>query len=283
MVDANPDVCRGMAGRYPHATQHTSVAGLQRDRLDCALVLTPVSESVDGHYGPVMALMEFGLPTLCEKPLSSDYGRAEEMVAAAEAAGTLLVMSVNRRFTPVYVRARQFFDGRPVRLCIAEKHGNGPVFREPVTNSIHVLDAMRMMCGDSAQVAGWTAAQGEMTLGAAAVIRFSGGAMGCYAASRGAGAWFERLAIHGEGRTAIVEAPHRVRMVAGGEETVYAPDAHGWLLPAGERWGFRPQLDHFLACVRGEEEPHTTARDALASQKLAEQVRLLPEGGNRHA
>lgn len=46
-------------------------------------------------------------------------------------------------------------------------------------------------------------------------------------------------------------------------------------MPEPQRWGFDAQLDHFLACVRGDERPHVTARDALASQRLAEAIRAL--------
>lgn len=46
-------------------------------------------------------------------------------------------------------------------------------------------------------------------------------------------------------------------------------------MPEPQRWGFDAQLDHFLACVRGDEQPHMSARDALASQRLAEQIRAL--------
>ena len=46
-----------------------------------------------------------------------------------------------------------------------------------------------------------------------------------------------------------------------------------YLMRGTQRWGFDVQLDHLLACVRGDEQPHMSARDALASQRLAEQIR----------
>jgi predicted dehydrogenase len=46
-------------------------------------------------------------------------------------------------------------------------------------------------------------------------------------------------------------------------------------MPEPQCWGFDVQLEHFLACVCGDEQPHMSARDALASQRLAEQIRAL--------
>ena len=275
IVDASPDVLEAMSDRYPRTAVHDSVQELDRHDHDCALVLTPIKEGIDAHYEPVLALMEAGLPTLCEKPLSAYLERAEEMVEAAERTGTMLLMSVNRRFTPVYLRAREFFEGHQIELCVGQKSGGGATFREPVTNSIHVLDAMRWLCGEVTEVVGWSAAEGERGTGAAASMSFESGALGNFVMSRAAGAWIERLELHGASRTAIVDAPDRVALTAGGDETVFAPDAHRWYMDEAERWGFKAQLEHFFACVRGEQQPHVGPRDALANQALAERIRAL--------
>ncbi len=275
LVDVDASARERMAERYPRAAVHTSAEELDPHEHDCALVLTPIKEGVDGHYEPVLALMEGRLPTLCEKPLSAYLERAEEMVEAAEGANTLLMMSVNRRFTPVYVRAREFFEGHSIELCVGQKSGGGATFRELVTNSIHVLDAMRWLCGEVAEVVGWSTAEGEAGTGAAVSLRFDSGPLGSYVMSRGAGAWVERLELHGSGRTAIVDAPNRVALAAGGEETTFTPEVGRWYLDEAERWGFKAQVEHFFACVRGEREPHVPPRDALSSQALAERIRVL--------
>ncbi|MBD3291750.1 MAG: hypothetical protein GF393_02410, partial [Armatimonadia bacterium] len=110
-VDASEDARGALCERYPNASVLRDAADLDAASCDCALVLTPVREGLDAHYEPVMALMQAGVPTLCEKPLSADFARAEAMIEEAEATGTLLLMSVNRRFAPVYRRAMEHFDG----------------------------------------------------------------------------------------------------------------------------------------------------------------------------
>jgi virulence factor len=274
-VDASEDARAMLCERYPNATVLGDARELDPDACDCALVLTPVREGLDAHYEPVLALMQAGVPTLCEKPLSADLARTEEMVAASEANQTLLMMSVNRRFAPVYRRAFEHFGGHEVAICAAEKSGAGGIFREIVTNSLHVLDAMRWLCGEANDVSGWLEREGETELRASVSMRFDGGALGSFVMSRQAGRWIERMVLHGEGRTAIVDAPREVELVTDGDRVRWCPDQCCWQLSEAQRWGFAAQLEHFFACARGDEEPHVTASDALESHRLAERVRAL--------
>lgn len=276
-VDAAEATRERMCARFPHAAHLASVDELEPDTCDCALVLTPVRADLDAHYEPVLALMRRGVPTLCEKPLSADLARAEAMVAASETSGTLLLMSVNRRFAPVYRRAAEHFAGHEIAVCAAEKSGAGGILREIVTNSLHTLDAMRWLCGEAAAVSGHCISEGETDLRASVALRFAGGTLGNFVMSRQAGRWIERLELHGEGRTAIVDAPHAVETIADGQRVSWCPDQACWQMPESRRWGFDAQLDHFLACVRGDEQPHVPARDALASQCLAAQIRTLTQ------
>jgi len=274
-VDASEDARGALCDRYPNASVLREAADLDPHSCDCALVLTPVREGVDAHYDPVMALMRAGVPTLCEKPLSADFIRAQAMVEEAESNETLLLMSVNRRFAPVFRRAFEHFEGHEITICAAEKSGSGGIFREITTNSLHMLDVMRWFCGDVAHLAGWLQSEGEVDLRASVSMHFESGALGSFLMSRDAGRWIERVELHGENRTAIVDAPREVELITEGDRIRWSPDQCCWQLSEAERWGFGDQLRHFFACVRGDEKPHVPARDALLSQQLAERVREL--------
>jgi len=277
VVDASPEAQVRMAERYPKALVAPEVGDLDADAVDCALVLTPVMEGVDAHRDPVLTLMDMGVPTLCEKPLSAYLDRTEAMVRAAEEAGTLLTMCLNRRYAPVYVRAREFIGENPVSSFMVQKSGGGGIFRDAVTNSIHMLDTLLFFCGEAVEVSGWYHRDGEAGLNTAAAMRFDSGATGVYLASRDAGRWIERAEFHAGRRTTTINAPHEVTMCQGGEASTFSPDMHRWQLPEPERWGFGVQLDHFLACVRGDEEPDVSLAEILASHRLAEEIRLLPQ------
>ncbi len=274
-VDASAEARQAVCARYPNANVLADAADLDTEACDCALVLTPVREGLDAHYDPVLALMEAGVPTLCEKPLSADLARAEEMVEASERSGALLMMSVNRRFAPVYRRAFEHFEGHEIAVCIAEKSGTGGIFREIVTNSLHTLDAMRWLCGEVADLSGRCVSESETDLRASVSMTFKTGALGSFVMSRQAGRWIERMVLHGDDRSAIVDAPREVELVTAGDRVRWSPDQCCWQLCEAERWGFGAQLRHFFASVRGEEQPHVTALDALQSQRLADAIRQL--------
>jgi len=275
IVDLSEEVLAATSERYPNAVAATEVADLDADTIDCALVLTPVMDGVDAHYEPVLALMEMGVPTLCEKPFSAYMERTEAMAQASADTGTPLTMSLNRRFAPVYARAREFIGDSPVTSFVAQKSGGGAIFRDAITNSVHALDALRFFCGEATDVRGWYQHEGEAGHNTAVAISFDSGATGVYLASRDAGRWIETAEFHAGRRTAMVDAPYSTTMSEGGELATYTPDLHRWQLPEPERWGFGGQLDHFFACVRGDETPHVDMDDIMASHRLAEQVRTL--------
>ena len=274
-VDPSEDARGSLCARYPAAGVIPDTVELNPDDCDCALLLSPVREGLDTHYEPALTLMEAGVPTLCEKPFSARLARAEEMVEASGASDTLLMMSVNRRFAPVYHRAFEHFEGHTIEVCIAEKSGTGGIFREIVTNSLHTLDAMRWLCGEVEQVQGWCVSDGETDLRASVSMSFEAGGLGSFVMSRQAGRWIERMVLHGEGRSAIVDAPREVELVTSEGRVRWSPDQCCWQLCEAERWGFGAQLRHFFACVRGDEQPHATALDALESQRLADMIRKL--------
>jgi predicted dehydrogenase len=66
------------------------------------------------HFEPVMACLEAGKHTMCEKPLSLKIAEAEQMVAKARERGVHLAINHNRRFAPAYVQARKWFDAGEV-------------------------------------------------------------------------------------------------------------------------------------------------------------------------
>ncbi len=257
-----------LARRRPAAAVCERVGELP-EGLDAALVLTPVREGLDGHYEPVLELLDRGLPVLCEKPLSLRLERVREMCARSHGSGRLLMMTANRRFCPVYVWAREQWGERGLSQLYAEKSGRGTFAHELITNSIHLLDALRWWGGEVASMQALIRRNDAgHELGTLVLLEFETGAHGVYRMSREAGQWLERMEAHGRGATIRVEAPHRAYFVAGEHVRSFAPDDHRWLLPEPERWGFDEQIAHFLACVRGAEQPQVDAAEALRTHEL---------------
>jgi len=76
---------------------------VQTPGLQAVYVATP-----NAHHARIaQELADAGLPVLCEKPLARTATEAAGMVAAAEAAGTLLATAFDQRFHPAHVRLRE--------------------------------------------------------------------------------------------------------------------------------------------------------------------------------
>ncbi|MFP6705916.1 MAG: Gfo/Idh/MocA family oxidoreductase [Alphaproteobacteria bacterium] len=64
--------------------------------------LVDIATPPASHLELVTAAAKLGLPVICQKPLAPTLAEAEAVVAAAERAGTLLVVHENFRFQPWY-------------------------------------------------------------------------------------------------------------------------------------------------------------------------------------
>ena len=79
---------RAFAAQHGFARAHGSYQALLADReVDAVYIATPHPE----HRAPVLAAAEAGKHILCEKPMGVTPGECEEMIAAADRAGVVLL------------------------------------------------------------------------------------------------------------------------------------------------------------------------------------------------
>jgi len=83
---------------------------------------------------------------VCEKPMAVDLAGCDRMLAAAEGAGTVLVVGHQRRLQPKFARARALIEegaiGAPELLC-------GIAAGDLLTDGTHTVDALRFFAGDA--------------------------------------------------------------------------------------------------------------------------------------
>ena len=113
----NAERARAFARRWSVSAAYTDTDALLNHRgLDAVLILTPNRL----HHPLTMAALERGLHVLCEKPLALDVQQAQEMLAAAEAAGVCHMVPFTYSFMPTarYLRelVGQGYIGRPYHL-----------------------------------------------------------------------------------------------------------------------------------------------------------------------
>ena len=128
-------------------------------KIDCASMCTAGTENGGDHYKPTMELLNAGIPTLGEKPISNEVAKAKRMVALAKKKRVRYAVDLNHRFTPAARLAREWVDkGRLGRLHIINMtmwinnpNETSPHFHVRALHP-HSLDVMRYFCGDVASV-----------------------------------------------------------------------------------------------------------------------------------
>lgn len=292
-VDPDPAARQRFAdGGVPVAASvDTLPAGL---RLAAALLLTPPHL----HESLAVQLLHRGLHVLCEKPLATGVAAAERMLAAARAAGRVLMMGSKFRFTPDVAAAHALLaEGVCGDVVLYENvfcshvdmtrrwnavpaHSGGGVL---IDNGCHSVDLARFLLGPIASVQATFGRRVQpIPVEDTARLAFvaAGGALGAIDLS-----W----SVH-------KETDHYVR-VHGTRGVLEVGWRGSRCKPAGGGWrafghgydkiqAFAAQLQNFAGVVRGDEAPVIGDADALASvvvidtaYRSAAEQRWLPVPG----
>jgi predicted dehydrogenase len=248
---------------------------LSSDKLDAVSVCLPHHL----HAPVAIEAAQAGLHVLIEKPLATTLAEADDMIAAADAAGVRLMVAENVRFGAVYLKASELArDGILGSVFLVrisrEHHMHDYVRRRPwfleresggimYSGGIHDFELLRMLGGEIEHVYGLvgrkvlpemagddtSVAVAGLRSGAAAVLveSFSlrtsdPGVWGTVHGSQGS-MWF------GGDHIRLYSAPQDGRRDLVEEMAV----------PPGDT--FQAEMAHFLDCVEHDSEPITSGRE----------------------
>lgn len=243
----------------------------------CDAIVVAVSHEVsEALYAEVVGA---GIPLLLEKPVATDAAALARLAEAAKAAGTRVMVGVNRRFYSTLQQARmELLRQGPIRGVLVEVHE--PMYRYRsrvdlpaaiyddwlVQNSIHVLDLLTMLGGgarvDYAEVRslrgpGPADLVAQLTLDSG----ISASIVGYFNCGGGVG-----VRIYADGVTAsLVPTEEATLSYATGRRIVLLPNA----VDRRFKPGLHGQMAAFLGAVRDGVEPGHPAAD------LAEHGRTL--------
>lgn len=244
---------------------------LAAQELDAVFVLTPRSE----HAHAVQLCLSRDVDVFCEKPLAPATDEAERLANLADERGRILMVDFNRRYAPVYTAGREVFGDKGATFCVAQKNRPGSEYRATFENAIHMVDLLRWYCGGEPEhVAAHAAGDDPWEEdGVAATIRFSTGNTGVLMAARTAGAWNEKLDAYGDGKTVEVRAPETISTTFQGVTTSreLSAEAYGWAT-ATDTLGFSAAVHHFLDRVADRNQPLTSGREAVHTQRLLDRI-----------
>jgi myo-inositol 2-dehydrogenase/D-chiro-inositol 1-dehydrogenase len=194
IFDSNNKVAAAVAEEYGIARTATRSSDILNDPdIDAVLICSPTPT----HAELIIDAARGGKHVFCEKPLDSDLGRIDDILAAVKGAGTKLQVGFNRRFDANFARARQALMngevGTPYILHIISRdpapppiayiRSSGGIFLDM---TIHDFDMARFLMADEVEeIYALGAVRVDPEIGAAgdmdtAVIsvRFRNGAIG---------------------------------------------------------------------------------------------------------
>ncbi len=265
LVNRNPERREIVNSKYRFTRAVASVNDIEPGEVDCALLLTGESYRRE----PLEVLFELGVDVLSEKPMANDLAEAEYFVELAQKHERIFMIGFNRRFMPVYLKAKEFVADRPLMTARVWKHG-----AKLWEHTLHVLDVLRWFCGEPVDIQ----ADGEFyeesgkERTAAAIIRFDSGAMGLFDTSNNYGMRKDELEAHGENFTVRVYSPDTVMMYENKQELTYRHGKDVWYTEAEVHYGFTQETAHFLECVQSRAKPMCDCTDAIKSHRLAHDI-----------
>jgi predicted dehydrogenase len=290
------------ARKIPHAFASLDEM-LAAVELDVVAVATPPFD----HRASVLAALGRGLHVLCEKPFTLNVAEAEELLAAAERAGTVCAIAHEFRYTPerqalhelirnghlgppraieVNVAASMLRAGveRPNSWWFERRRGGG------ITGAYfsHLVDQANWLAGrpplratgyertaNPERHANGVTFTSDVADGAFATIDYGEGFIASVSVDATRAVEATTIALHGELRTAVSSGKNMIELttfVVDEDETSeleLAPQPHAHLSAAhGNLPAFVTLLDAFAATLDGTPAPLPTFADGLATQRV---------------
>lgn len=283
VCDIDEDRANAAAERLGVAAFYNVRTMLRELAPDICSVATGGYEYASDHYEPVMQALEAGCHVLCEKPISNEIPRAEEMVASASEKGLCFGVDLNHRFTPAARLARKWVDeGRlghllfiNMSMWIMNPNESSPYFQIKALHP-HTVDVMRYFCGDIEAVQCFaTKAPGRKIWSTAQFnMRFKNGVVGSLTGSYDIerGHPMERCEVAGTGGRFVLEDMwQELTLYPAGnlEKTVYTDPAFGGFGDFGDT--FVDRIHTFVQQITDGVSPEDidgSGEDGLAAQKV---------------
>ena len=238
------------------------------------------------HYEVGMTCMRHGVHVLMEKPIAASISEAELLVNAAAEYDCILQVGHIERFNPTFLELQKVIQQE--EILALEAHRLSPYSQRANDVSV-VLDLMihdidlllELMAAPVVRLtASGTHASGSGYLDyVTATLNFANGAIACLTASKVTHRKVRRLTIHG--KNSLTEADflnseiliHRHSQKA--EQVLYRQDELVERVYTSNIEPLHAELEHFVHCVRGGNQPSVGGEQALKALRLATRIEQM--------
>ncbi|NOT02884.1 MAG: Gfo/Idh/MocA family oxidoreductase [Phycisphaerales bacterium] len=262
---------RSAAGRHGFAYCTSDYQELLNDERIHAVV---IATRHDTHARFTVDALRAGKHVFVEKPLALTVEQLDEVIAAREAAGRIVMAGYNRRFSPLSIAVRDFFAQRTGPIEVLCRVNAGAIAGDSwyqdgeeggwriISEGCHFVDLIQFICGCApaevfADMVGGAIAGGQND-NCAVTLKMTDGSLGTliYVANGDSHLEKERVEAFGQGRAAVIENWSIARLSTGGRIRK--------VKPSGTGKGHGLEMAEFVRAVRDGREPSLTFDDAVA-------------------
>lgn len=270
---AKADAVAGKAG----ATAYTDFEQmLDAEKLDGVSLLTPPAY----HEDIAIETLRAGVHVFCEKPLSNTLASGRRMAAAAAETGKLLMVAQCHKFHEPVRRAHELIaDGKLGQISTFRNRFG---YRDGVPNEWtrlrggiwldnggHSVYLFRFLVGDVRTIVGWCPQTERQKIedlcNCAMVLESVDGAGGVIELNGLAGKCLNVIEVYGTDGTAVISYSGPSQFLPASGDPIPLDDPS---LPGSHR--FDREIEQFIRCVLGEEEPTIGAQEGVKDLAILE-------------
>ncbi|XJZ26998.1 Gfo/Idh/MocA family protein [Bacillota bacterium Lsc_1132] len=267
----NQQKAAAIAEKYRFNNVHTSLESLIQSKINAAFV----HSSTETHEEVVRELLTNGIHVFVDKPITDQYSTSKALVELAEQKNLLLMTGFNRRFAPAIQQLKEV--NQPNMVIVQKNRPSlpGEIRTFIFDDFIHVVDTMRyLFLYPIEEVLVRGTKTGELL--SHVIVQFiSNQATAIGIMNRESGTTEEKAEVMSpiEKRTAY----NLANLVISKDQSETEIRFGDWQTTLFKR-GFEAMVMDFIDAINKNANPAITARDALETHRLCEEIARQLEG-----
>jgi virulence factor len=261
----NAETLNRLANKYRIHEFVQTVDELFAKNIDAAIVST----ATEGHFEIAKKLLQNGIHTYIDKPISMNYHETEELVSLSKENGKIAMVGFNRRFIP---RVRELKEhGKPSLLLMQKNRFSAPdyVRRFVVEDFIHVVDTLRFLMDNEIKDVKVEYVKNGDTLDQLVIQLISDGCIAIGIMNRNGGVTEEIIEyMSGHQKFVVNSLVETTRYL---DKEISITKFGDWE-PTLYKRGFYQLMDHFIECVQTNSTPDPSIDDSFTTHEICERI-----------
>jgi len=261
----NVETLTRLSNKYRIQETAKNIDELLSKNIDAAIVST----ATEGHFEIAEKLLQNGIHTYIDKPISMNFQETERIVRLAKDKGKMAMVGFNRRFIP---RVRELKEhGRPNLIIMQKNRFAAPdyVRRFVVEDFIHVVDTLRFLMDTEVNDVKVEYVKNGDTLDQLVIQLMGDGCIAIGIMNRNGGVTEEIIEYMSGHQKFVVNS--LVETTRYHDKEISITKFGDWE-PTLYKRGFYQLMDHFIECIQTNSTPDPSIDDSLTTHEICERI-----------